>query len=984
MPSDGAFTNLYNQMVESNGSASHMAAPRIPSDTSFTDVYDQIATEIREQLHVVGSGVKSPAMNSSIQPTPVEDQKPFAPFNNQRRSRLILEQIDDRHLQFGKSVGLEEKIDEDDPEAPKPILQIHRADSLDQRTAQLLDDPIDRPMTAASTDTYQQAQMLFQDFDGAHFSASREPSGASASIPPSMIMSPPDVDSRIPPPVPGMVYYPAPVPRTLNLPQRLSQLPSPSVLAKRRTQMLSGLPVDVRKSAPWLAHEQGRVVSGGAMLDARRSTVAPQLRASMFFETVGPSQEVEMIDDSAVATLEDMLDASAVAPVSAFTDHPIVGHIGAEVYRREAPAKGTTSSSLPKPDKPDKKKRRSSMLGIRRHSISSTDKLREENNKTPSKLQKKNSRSNSLAGALDDSALARDQNGDIRGSRSADGTPARRLRFEDEEEHSEDEENAVEDDEEDDETPYVGPPTTLLAELQQRKIQQKQRNRTAATAFPNGMHATLLEMDAVLQLQKQKRKKARVTLAWEDPDAIAAVDAANQDDEEVPLGMLFPSKKKRDPADWNRPLGLLEKRELEENEPLSRRRNRLLGIDFTKRTPSPSKTRPEVQITSEEDDEESEHEGETLGQRLRRLKNEKELDAALGEVKTRPISQAFSTEMLTELGFSEDKPEEKRQSTGSQGVKSVVSEDNPTPNRSSSHTPEPVEEEETLGQRRARLQRETLAQNRRVSQMSLGDGLANGQNRTSTMLQPPGTTPPVNTSRSMADLLQQFPAGKHESRKISNDALTSALPPGSLLAKHEEKQAAQKARMQDSAKRVTSYGLDSPLIDTTAMLGPSLEARKSGGFMGGMYNNTNGGLISAADRGLMLAATEHQQAQAQAAMLYAYQTGLTYPGLLSPYAAAAAAYPYGYPANAMYAAPPPAVAATATVQQQPPASMTNPNLLLHNMGGALNRQSRPHLPDVAYQPVQRLSTMPTQQQQEEFLDQRGRDRIDAWRLGVMP
>src|SRR5262249_349605 len=131
MPSDGAFTNLYNQMVESNGSTSHMAAPRIPSDTSFTDVYDQIATEIREQLHDVGNGVKSPAMNSSIQSTPVEKQRPFAASNDQRRSRLILEQIQDRHLQFGKPIGLEEEIDEDEPEAPRPILQIHRADSVD-------------------------------------------------------------------------------------------------------------------------------------------------------------------------------------------------------------------------------------------------------------------------------------------------------------------------------------------------------------------------------------------------------------------------------------------------------------------------------------------------------------------------------------------------------------------------------------------------------------------------------------------------------------------------------------------------------------------------------------------------------------------------------------------------------------------------------------------------------------------------------------
>ena len=999
LPSDGSFTKLYNEMAESNGSASHMSAPRIPSDTSFTDVYDQIATEIREQLDDAGNEVKRPAMNNSTQPTPVEEQK-------QRRSRLILEQIDDRHLQFGTS-GPQEESDEDDPEAQRPILRIHRAESLDQRSTQHLDEATDRPMTAASTDTYQQAQMLFEDFDGAHYAPNirdtlRDPSDGSANRPPSMMMAPPNVDSRIPPPASGMVFYPAPVPRTLNLPQRLSQLPSPAVLAKRRTQMLGALPAEVRKSAPWLAQEQER---RSAMLDGRRSmnldSVPPQLRASMFFETPGSSQEVEMIDDSAMATLEDMLDASAVAPVNAFTDHPIVGHIGAEVYRREAPAKGTASSSLPKPDNADKKKRRSSMLGLRRHSISSTDRLREQNNKTPSKLQKRYSRSNSLAGALDDSALARGPAGDLRGStRSAESTPERRREFDDEDERSE----AEEEEEEEEETPYAGPPTTLLAELQQRKAQQKQRNRTAATAFPNGMHATLLEMDAVLQIQKQKRKKARVTLAWEDPDAVAAVGAADQNDEDIPLGMLFPSKKKRDPADWNRPLGLLEKRELEENEPLSRRRNRLLGIDFTKRTPSPGKTVPGVQITNEEDDDESEHEGETLGQRLRRLKNEKELDAALGEVKTRPISQAFSIEMLTELGVPQEKPEDKRQSTGSQAAKSVSSKDNQTPDRSDSNTP--CEEEETLGQRRARLQREALAQNRRASRMSLGpearlgDGLADAANQASTMLATPATTAPLRSSRSMAELLQQFPTGKHEARKVSNEALTSALPPGSLLAQNEEKQAAQKARMQGSTKRVTSYGFDAPLIDTTGMQGPTIEGRKSRGFMGGIYNNANGGLLNAAERGLLMGAAEQQQMQQlqqqqQAALLYAYQNPFGYPSALNPTATPYAyAYPnpafptafqnpYGYAANMMYGPPVP--------QQQPAsASMTNPNLLLHNMGGSLNRQSRANLADGMYQPHQRLSTMPNLQLQHQqtqeggFMDQKGRDRIDAWRFGVMP
>ena len=143
-----------------------------------------------------------------------------------------------------------------------------------------------------------------------------------------------------------------------------------------------------------------------------------------------------------------------------------------------------------------------------------------------------------------------------------------------------------EDEEDDEEEVYEGPPTTLLAELQLRKQQNKLRTRPAINAHPNGMHSTLLELDAVREIERKARHGKRVNLAWENPDANPE---HNQDleDDDVPLGMLAVAKAagaKNSNIDislvvseMNRPLGLMERREIDDNEPLSRRRDRLQG-----------------------------------------------------------------------------------------------------------------------------------------------------------------------------------------------------------------------------------------------------------------------------------------------------------------------------------------------------------------------------------------------------------------------
>lgn len=71
---------------------------------------------------------------------------------------------------------------------------------------------------------------------------------------------------------------------------------------------------------------------------------------------------------SAVATLESILDASAYAPVSAFTDHPIVGQMGAEIY-------GQSPVKTRKSNESGDARRRSSTINLLTHRNSSGDLL---------------------------------------------------------------------------------------------------------------------------------------------------------------------------------------------------------------------------------------------------------------------------------------------------------------------------------------------------------------------------------------------------------------------------------------------------------------------------------------------------------------------------------------------------------------------------------------------------------------------------------
>ena len=600
----------------------------------------------------------------------------------------------------------------------------------------------------SSSDTYQQAADLFTDFDGVHIApqsdgpldldhtTDRRVSSQPTPIRPVSFMQP----------TPGqnMVYYPAPVPMMLNLPKRLSKLPADPHRDKRRSELLHNISTEGRKSAAWLpdglesangelpARPEDSVTHGKEHKRRTMAEMPPQLRATMFFEYPSTHQHVEVKEDSAVATLDSILDASAFAPVSAFTDHPIAGRVGTEVYGK-APVR--PRASVVPAEVRDPGQRRSTINLLTKRNSSSN--VLENSNKRNSSLMSLGGhfgKRKSSAQQFEDvheyhEADAADLYGEDaplqRSDEDVDGLADEETELHDAREEMLDGEGQVGEPEEVEE--YNGAPTTLLAELHLRKLQQKQRGRTAATAFPNGMHSTLLQLDAVAQVQKQSRRQKRTTLAWEDPEA-HHIGAGDQDDEDVPLGILFSGRKvdandKSPFFDEDRPLGLIARRDMEDNEPLSHRRARLRGEDPPPRIADADKrnsmhTLDLPNFSDEKPQTEKDDEEETLAQRIRRLK------ATNIPTQPRPVSGEFASEVLSQFGaLSPAEP---------------ATKDQVSIPRTATETPGP---DETLGQRRKRLQREAN-KSRNVS------GESNGS----------AARPAIATRHSMATILSAHPA----------------------------------------------------------------------------------------------------------------------------------------------------------------------------------------------------------------------------------
>lgn len=610
-----------------------------------------------------------------------------------------------------------------------------------------------------SQDTYRQEKSLFLDFDGTHAEEVTAESPQTLETPP--IRRPPSQLLDVEPESQrNMVYYPAPVPMMLNLPQRLSKLPPAPKRVQRHTQLLDSLPQDARRSAAWLpempeaavddhmsAGDDGHIPS---QAQKHRSTanMPAQLRATMFFDYPSTRQDVAVKGESAVATLDSILDASAFAPVSAFTDHPIVGHVGAEIYGRSATR--PRASMMPS-ELADKRKRSSFNNLLRRGSaadlLNGAEK-RKSSLMSLGNLGKRKSSGQRFEDAHEyqgnEAANIPDEGAPLQQSQDADDQS-----FEDAQEHPEGtfpmEETA--------EQEYTGAPTTLLAELQLRKQQQKKRTRTAATAFPEGIHSTLLQLDAVAQVEKQARYKKHTTLAWEDPDA-HVLGLEDEDDEDVPLGMLYPpqqmdQREKARRLDEQRPLGLIARREIEDSEPLSHRRARLRGEpsirnqSLMKRDTMYSLDLPDMQGPDPQNaDSDNDDPEETLAQRKARMK------ATQIPVQQRRISTDFASEILTQFEGLEPspRPEESRDPI----------------KRTTTKTPDLNGVEETLGQRRKRLQAEVAARNGAVEGGTAQDAGA--------------ALPAASRRRSMADILQAHPAAGAGSRSAANE-VKYAPPP---------------------------------------------------------------------------------------------------------------------------------------------------------------------------------------------------------------
>ncbi|CCU75515.1 hypothetical protein BGHDH14_bgh01688 [Blumeria hordei DH14] len=570
-----------------------------------------------------------------------------------------------------------------------------------------------------------------------------------------------------------MVYYPAPVPIMLNLPQKLSNKPPSASRFHRRSQVdnMNGSRQNLSyNTAEISAAEAGEeshardffsqnYTTNRASIATQRITrdlanLPPQLRASTFFETQSsPTPVVQLKDQSAVATLDSILDASAHAPVSAFTDHAFAGALGPEVYGKKIVSSRPKTSQVVEPPK----KRVSSFGGL----------FFSRKNKSGGKIDPtKNQVLTISPSAQEDHGNEEDSNlmETINGQESETGGSL--LGEPNDENH---------DDEHVDEL-YENPPTTLLAELHLRKQRQKQRTQPLTKTFPNGIHSTLLELDTAIQTEQKSRRKFRTVLAWEDPMALEA-EAAMQEDDEVPLAMLYSMK-----AAENRPLGLLERRELEDNEPLSQRRNRLQG-----RNPASPRVNSKINIPSPFSIEEKE---ETLGDRAKRLK------ASSGNLAS-PLNagENFSNGVLGQFGGNTVEPK-------------------PQGNEKSNTSPRPGDEEETLGQRRKRLQAE---QENKTWEQNVNLRIPSRQT----------PKPDLQNRRSMADILAAHPTSSNVAQKCYDQ------PIGGLLAMHEKQVARRSACMH-------SFDVSSALHNSIQK--PSLTHQSSThGFKAGLYNDGNGG-----------------------------------------------------------------------------------------------------------------------------------------------
>ncbi|KAG6360714.1 hypothetical protein INS49_011779 [Diaporthe citri] len=132
-------------------------------------------------------------------------------------------------------------------------------------------------------------------------------------------------------------------------------------------------------------------------------------------------------------------------------------------------------------------------------------------------------------------------------------------------------------------------------------------------------------------------------------------------------------------------------------------------------------------------------EGETLGQRMKRLRAKEEGDNPLPSA--RPVSTAFSTELLGELGIGGEEDRNSAQAADKGKGKEAQAP--------------PAEEEETLGQRRRRLQAEREAREQEMGIRAVSGGSQRGA---------------VSSRLDMADVLRANPMEGPQGRMDPREA----------------------------------------------------------------------------------------------------------------------------------------------------------------------------------------------------------------------
>lgn len=438
------------------------------------------------------------------------------------------------------------------------------------------DHEIDRLASVTSNDTYQQAKIIFSDFDGVHCVPQDKTPGSERQA---AFAKPPLAQQSGSYRADKMVYYPAPIPTSLNLPPRLSDKPPSRGGGKRH-----------RFSAALRGH---------------------RLSIPGLSERPATARGIETAQTSPVETLDRILNDSANAPSApAFADRPYTS----------SGANGSSPVNKSSQDLAEQKKKRSSLGMFRFYKRVATPDLQHEPAPAPDHMPETEVEA---AGGHENTALQGD-------------TPDK----------EQEEDIYVVDHTEEDLRDYTGPPNSLMAELEVRKHELKHRTRAAADTA--GMRSTLLQLDAVAQKQSEHRRRQRPVTMWANP----SMQNIDDTEDEIPLGFMFPEKPNI-PGD-SRPFGLLETRQFEEDEPLSKRRARLQEQQQqeqqrTEQRPvdQEQKRASAIYLPDVTNPVNSDSEEETLTQRIKRLRNKNRNSVT-------PSGNDFAAEVLAEIDHVKD------------------------------------------------------------------------------------------------------------------------------------------------------------------------------------------------------------------------------------------------------------------------------------------------------------------------------------------